>query len=733
MRQGNGTDLLGLNDPRSASIGIIYVAQNDDRKSVLAALITQEKLGRKQVAVVLPEQNQAFQRPGDFDDLKGLRNKLQTQIIFIAPPGPGPAEFARQRRFTVYSSLESYAKALRDEGLGEEDKKRNGFIAGPVKSARDSNPASDQGAPSPALGEAFVIGAGAAAAGAVVADASLPPQTPASVSGPSLPVSKGDEIADLPTNPIAGSGSSGAQGGTATGATVAGRGGPSNEKIIELSPVAKPGRTTKKLPIEGGATSSRVAAGVGMGAGVAVAAATVQRARNMSNPPQKKVTNKPRRHPVRNAFIFLVLLLLTLLIACGSLAYMQPKAVQALVQKAGLSKIVPNISLQPGVTVTIAPVNQVVSDSFVVSGIPGTADATKLQVSTRQLSYTTPSVTSPVTGTGKHVIPGVAARGTLNFNNGSTQSFTYGTTTPFTASNGQIFYLDAAVTIPAANPIAGTFGKATGTAHAATAGVAGNIAAGAISITNTIQGGPIGVTNQSAFAGGQDAQQYAFIQQGDVDAAVAAVQPGLVTKAQTGLKGQLQAGEQLTGDPQCTPKSSVDQPIGDTGKAIPSATATVSATCTAEAYKQADLNALAQAGLAKKVASDPTLGSSYGPVGGIVTTTTVQGTNNGIVSLLLSAKQVWAYQFTAAQKQTLADLIKGLSATQALTKLKSQVGVSNATIPTGTTTLPSDPTQITIDIQMPAGLSAGQGNITPTVPAGNGTPIQGNGSVPLIV
>src|SRR5438034_10139990 len=111
MRQGNGSELLGVNDPRSSGIGIIHVSPSDDRKSVLAAILTQEKLGRKQVAVVLPAVNKAFQRSQDFEDLKNIRRRLQTQIVLIAPAGPGPAEFARQRRFPVYSSLESYANA----------------------------------------------------------------------------------------------------------------------------------------------------------------------------------------------------------------------------------------------------------------------------------------------------------------------------------------------------------------------------------------------------------------------------------------------------------------------------------------------------------------------------------------------------------------------------------------------------------------------------------------------
>src|SRR6266852_5958140 len=101
MRQGDGSDLPGVNSPRNADIGIIYVAPNDDRQSVLAAILTQEKLGRKQVAIVLPAQNKAFQRPVDFDGLKNMRRGLRAQIVFVASDGFGPAELARQRRFPV--------------------------------------------------------------------------------------------------------------------------------------------------------------------------------------------------------------------------------------------------------------------------------------------------------------------------------------------------------------------------------------------------------------------------------------------------------------------------------------------------------------------------------------------------------------------------------------------------------------------------------------------------------
>ncbi|MBO0780756.1 MAG: hypothetical protein J2P37_18185, partial [Ktedonobacteraceae bacterium] len=150
MKQGNGMDLLGPNEPRGTEVGIIYVSPTDDRQSVLAAIITQEKLGRKQVAIVLPKQNKAFDQPQDFDDLKGFRRKLRTQLVFIVPGGPGPADLARQRRFDVYSSLENYASALRQEFQESAQPRRSWlfgsprFKSSPARNAENGHEAPDQ-------------------------------------------------------------------------------------------------------------------------------------------------------------------------------------------------------------------------------------------------------------------------------------------------------------------------------------------------------------------------------------------------------------------------------------------------------------------------------------------------------------------------------------------------------------------------------------------------------------
>ncbi|HYU72916.1 MAG TPA: serine/threonine-protein kinase [Ktedonobacteraceae bacterium] len=108
MRWGDGSLLLGQGDPRSAEIGILYVEPEAGRQEILTAISTMDRQGKKQIAIVLPEQGKAFRQKVDFDRLKNMRRQLKAQLIFIAPPGPGPAEFARQRRFLVYSSLETF-------------------------------------------------------------------------------------------------------------------------------------------------------------------------------------------------------------------------------------------------------------------------------------------------------------------------------------------------------------------------------------------------------------------------------------------------------------------------------------------------------------------------------------------------------------------------------------------------------------------------------------------------
>src|SRR5262249_15751544 len=121
MRHETGASLKGMPQSQGARIGVIYISPDDDRRAVLTAILEEEKLKREKIVLVLPQKNKAFQQPADFDDLKMLRRKLQAELIFVTPAGPGPAEFARQRRFAVFSTVESFARSFTTGSMSQSD------------------------------------------------------------------------------------------------------------------------------------------------------------------------------------------------------------------------------------------------------------------------------------------------------------------------------------------------------------------------------------------------------------------------------------------------------------------------------------------------------------------------------------------------------------------------------------------------------------------------------------
>jgi VCBS repeat-containing protein len=238
--------------------------------------------------------------------------------------------------------------------------------------------------------------------------------------------------------------------------------------------------------------------------------------------------------------------------------------------------------------------------------------------------------------------------------------------------------------------------------------------------------GSIIVKNLTAFTGGQDGQNYTFIQQSDVNAIVGGLSGNLKTQAQNGLKAQLKPNEQLINQIQCkAPDVKSDHHIGsDTGGAsVTSATLTISETCTGLAYDQVGSQNLVKSLLATSATSD--LGSGYKQVGDIVVDTTVQNVanDNSGATLLMNAKGMWVYDLSSNQlQQHLLALIAGRKVTDAENILKAQKGISNAkiTISGGGDTLPPDVSQIKLDIAPVAGLKAtgGTSAVVPTVTGG---------------
>lgn len=111
MRQTDGSEILGPDDPRNLVIGIIHVSPNDDRQSVITAITTQDRLGRDQIVLELPAQNRSFKTAVDFEGLHQMASEIEATLVLVAPPKSKIASLARRERFTVYPSLDELTLA----------------------------------------------------------------------------------------------------------------------------------------------------------------------------------------------------------------------------------------------------------------------------------------------------------------------------------------------------------------------------------------------------------------------------------------------------------------------------------------------------------------------------------------------------------------------------------------------------------------------------------------------
>jgi len=755
MRQGDGSDLPGVNGPRKADIGIIYVAPSDDRQSVLAAIWTQEKLGRKQVAVVLPEQHIAFQRPADFEGLKGMRRDLKAQLVFIAPSGPGPAEFARQRRFLVYSSLESFARSLQDLNQTNGSSKRSWSL--PWQKSASTPPA--------ASGKAEVI--------------QTPPNTPAASSNQA-----GSEDDDTTVhqsthagmNPVLASAA-----GAATilgvealashgnnppslsdpGDTVPSEDTPTQEntpvpsfssadtenrpepKIIDLG--GQRGRSSGKLPLPAIASvaavqpqippspantttrqrSSGKMAAVGA-ASIAPGVATMSRtARGGIVVPPTRGTpigtggsgpGGTRGGPGWRWWLAIGGLIVLTMGVCSLIAYADPAVLGP------LKNLVPGIT--PSATVTITPASSNVSNTFELFGVTGTPDPSQRQVQARQLSSTSGPQSKTVNATGVRQTSGTQATGTMTFYNSAFVDQQVNAGTDFLLANGVQIITDINVDIPRATgtpPFIRT-GVASVSAHAGSVGPGGNIAALTINRACCTADSSIFAKNLTAFTGGQDPQNFTVVQQSDIDSAAKPLKDMLTPQAQDSVKGQIHPNEQLVNPLQCTPDVTSDHNAGDRATNV---TVIVKVNCSGEVYDKQAAQMIASDLLKQQAAKTP--GPGYALVGDLVTKVTqvmVTDPKKGTLLLQVKAEGIWVFQLSDAQKQALANLIAGKSKQDAQALLLKQPGIARANIVLSGgdgNTLPTDPTQITIVVQSVPGLP---GSTTPTTgPGSPGVPV----------
>ena len=772
MRQGDGADLLGANDPRSANVGIIYVAPNDDRQTVLTAILTQDKLGRKQVAVVLPDQNKAFQRPVDFEGLKKMRSGLKTEIVFIAPTGPGPAEFARHRHFNVFPSLEAYGQSFQANGtvpaaarrglFGRRQKPANGTMPASTNSSEPertfpppvmvpvpvpeemSTPLSDRVAQE-GEGQSDLYQNGSNDAnGAILAPDLLDAPTVENTSRSPRseedwdalpPTAQPPEAVDSsPPDDITTreSGNNGSQGNTVPGiivfpspqsrsrttgklpAAVAPAMVPApaaQVKELPTVPLVKRGNTGKRAAVGAGA----VAAGAAVGTGAGLASHTASTGGTPPPPPGGTPGGSggggggsPRRR-INRSLLAVLLILLTLLLIAG-IAFAAPGG------NSIISHVIPGSS--PGATVTITPVRHDLKDAFLVTAVTGTPDPDQRQVPARKLRYATPPQSNTVSATGQVNTNPIQATGFLTFYNGNGFVYTVRAGTVFTDSSGVEVENVGAVNIPPGNPVSG-YGRTTASAVAVVGGTGGNIKAFDFDLVQCCGSGAVYVSNPSAFTGGQNSQHYTAVSQSDIDGAANPLKTSQLQSAQKAFQALIKGNEQLVNPAQCNTDVTSNHKAGDRATSV---TVTVTATCTGEVYDQKAATTMATS-LLMSVAQK-NYGSGYVLLDNKVVTDITSASiidAKGTVSLNVRAEGVWFYQFSDTAKKNLAKLIAGKSEADAKTLLLHQPGVSDVqiTIASGTV-LPSDPTNISIVIKTVPGIS-GSGTPTATPPTPTGT------------
>ena len=383
----------------------------------------------------------------------------------------------------------------------------------------------------------------------------------------------------------------------------------------------------------------------------------------------------------------LLLLLLMLLLVLGSTA-------AGFLGYGPLSPLFPKSP--PSAIITIIPTEKYLNNTYQISIVPGIADAQQRQVSARFLYVSTPEESQTVPTTGSGTIAATQATGELTFYNALTIAQTIPVGTVITDANGVQVVNDKEVTIEAAVPPAE--GKASVAAHAVLPGAHGNVPTHNFNTTPCCYTG-ITVSNDVAFSGGVDEQNYPYVQQMDINTIATLMKGPLLQSGQKMLESQILQGEQTITPVTCEPHITADAPAG---ARVTSVTVVVRVTCIAEVYNQHAAQNVATALLTSD--GEKNIGTNYalvGPVSTSILDTTLTD-NKGRAILHMGARGLWVYQFTDAQKTRLLHLITGKKKLDGQLLLQRQAGVQRISIDiTGGTgdVLPEDIHHITITIK----------------------------------
>jgi serine/threonine protein kinase len=357
-------------------------------------------------------------------------------------------------------------------------------------------------------------------------------------------------------------------------------------------------------------------------------------------------------------------------------------------------------------TITITPMSKRLTQTYHIDAVAGTPDNTQHQAPAYTISFTTPPKTQTVATSGRGHQNATAAKGMLTFSQvGQNSDIDTGQT--ISGSDGIQIITDQAFTINVGQTVQIP-------AHAVNAGSCCNIGTddfdfqvGVINPITKVQMTTVFVENQQPFSGGQDAFDYNFVKQSDIDRVANAFVSQLTKDAQAGVEKQVKTNQQPLSDIQCSPNIKPDHKVNDR---VDNVTVAVTVTCSREYFVPQEVQNAAEA--AFKDDAQTKYGSNYQLSGNAVMgmPQVFAPLANGTVTLQVKVDGIWVYHFSDSQQQQIIQNIVGKPQSSANDVLQHTIGVNRATIATSGgigSALPTSPPNIKFVVVNIPGLQAG--------------------------
>ncbi len=389
---------------------------------------------------------------------------------------------------------------------------------------------------------------------------------------------------------------------------------------------------------------------------------------------------QPKRTDVRGAkrLISFVGLMVGVIALLSSLVFV-PRALGISLFPAGF----PLLGSANTATITVTTRTRNLDQSFLLTASPSVKknDVQGRVIPDRELTAQV-NDTRTVPASGKKVIPGGKASGTLLLLNASNKPIAVPQGTTFSNGGGFQYLTEQSIEVPAKE-------KDPGAANvpivATSSGAGGNLNVGELKIA--LNG--LLASNQTALAGGSDDQTISIVNQADIDGVKGTLQEDLKKKAsgqiKKGLSGREVLSDQIAYDIEATP----DHQDGDQANEVQ---VRVKVTARAVAYDKDNATQLAIALLNAKANQE--LGNAYGALQGTNPVASqpqvVQRGGKNQLYLNVSVHGTWSYRLTQEQVTQWRQDLKGTQLKVAESYLKSQPGVAGVQIrlPFGSDHLP---------------------------------------------